>query len=605
MSTEFTAQMTKQKTYFPNDINKPWRWILTHLQSFPLLAIGAIFFSIAGWSLFALSPVVIGRIAQVILSNEGMRALVGTTVILLIIHVVEGLATLSSNICAVTLSHKFERDARAELYQSLLGKSQTYHNRQRVGDLVARATEDVRRLKDMFHPGMIMISDMLVGFASPLVYITILEPTLLLVPGIYTIIFTITVRAYVKRIGPIIMSEREQYGHLTAKLEETLSGIETIKVAVQETWERKRFYSTATLFRNFFVKVNRTEAIYYPMLAYGICMALSLLHGFFLLSRNNITTADLISFAGLMLVFRIPTFISAFSFSLVQNGLAGAKRILMVMAAKTNLDQNIGGHEAIVHGSITIKNISFGYSDKKIVLKNINLSIDAGETVALVGQTGSGKSTLTQLINRTYDPSSGQLDIDGIDIRKWNIASLRSQIANIEQDVFLFSRTISENIAFSRQNASSEEIKLAAQAAAADQFIESFQDGYNTKIGERGVTLSGGQRQRLAIARAFLKDPRILILDDSTSAIDSETEDQIQHALKTIQKDRTTIIITHRLSQIRWADRIVVMVDGSIAASGTHESLLATSEEYRRIFSRYEITLPPLEINKGKKVGNS
>ena len=171
--------------------------------------------------------------------------------------------------------------------------------------------------------------------------------------------------------------------------------------------------------------------------------------------------------------------------------------------------------------------------------------------------------------------------------------------------MFLFSRTISENIAFSRQNASSKEIKLAAQAAAADQFIESFQDGYNTKIGERGVTLSGGQRQRLAIARAFLKDPRILILDDSTSAIDSETEDQIQHALKTIQKDRTTIIITHRLSQIRWADRIVVMVDGSIAASGTHESLLATSEEYRRIFSRYEITLPPLEINKGKKVGNS
>ena len=396
-------------------------------------------------------------------------------------------------------------------------------------------------------------------------------------------------------------------GHLREEgcSKKDLSGIETIKVAVQETWERKRFYSTATLFRNFFVKVNRTEAIYYPMLAYGICMALSLLHGFFLLSRNNITTADLISFAGLMLVFRIPTFISAFSFSLVQNGLAGAKRILMVMAAKTNLDQNIGGHEAIVHGSITIKNISFGYSDKKIVLKNINLSIDAGETVALVGQTGSGKSTLTQLINRTYDPSSGQLDIDGIDIRKWNITSLRSQIANIEQDVFLFSRTISENIAFSRQNASSEEIKLAAQAAAADQFIESFQDGYNTKIGERGVTLSGGQRQRLAIARAFLKDPRILILDDSTSAIDSETEDQIQHALKTIQKDRTTIIITHRLSQIRWADRIVVMVDGSIAASGTHESLLATSEEYRRIFSRYEITLPPLEINKGKKVGNS
>jgi ATP-binding cassette subfamily B protein len=229
------------------------------------------------------------------------------------------------------------------------------------------------------------------------------------------------------------------------------------------------------------------------------------------------------------------------------------------------------------------------------VLEDISFHVEPGQTVAIVGQTGSGKSTLTDLINRTYDVTKGRILIDGVDVREWNLAPLRSQISRIEQDVFLFSRSIAENIAFGAPGTSQEEIERAAKEAQAHEFIKSFNEGYETVIGERGVTLSGGQRQRLALARAFLNDPRILILDDSTSAIDSATEDEIQKAINRAQQGRTTLLITHRLSQIRWADHILVLDQGKLIASGTHEHLLRTSAVYRRIFARYDAPLPPLE----------
>ncbi len=208
--------------------------------------------------------------------------------------------------------------------------------------------------------------------------------------------------------------------------------------------------------------------------------------------------------------------------------------------------------------------------------------------MALVGQTGSGKTTLAKLVNRTYDVSKGCVLVDGVDVRDWDLSALRQQISIIEQDIFLFSRTLRENIAFGRPDATQAEIEAAARAAQAHDFILSFEDGYDTVVGERGVTLSGGQRQRLALARAFLTDPRILILDDSTSSIDSATEDKIQRAIFRAAEGRTTFIITHRLSQIRWADMIVVLRKGRIAACGTHTDLMQTSEAYRRIFTRYE-----------------
>jgi ATP-binding cassette subfamily B protein len=284
---------------------------------------------------------------------------------------------------------------------------------------------------------------------------------------------------------------------------------------------------------------------------------------------------------------RFPTFISIFSFNLVQLGVAGAERLLELINTETELDENEAGVARPIQGEVVFEAVSFGYNGNS-VLKDISFRANPGETVAIVGQTGSGKSTLTQLINRIFDVDSGRVLVDGVDVRDWSLESLRSQISTIEQDVFLFSRTLAENIAFGCADADREAIERAAREAQAHEFIKDFTDGYETDVGERGVTLSGGQRQRIAIARAFLTDPRILILDDSTSAIDSATEDQIQRAMRRISRERTTFIITHRLSQIRWADRILVLRRGELADQGTHEELMERSEAYRRIFARYE-----------------
>jgi ATP-binding cassette subfamily B protein len=281
----------------------------------------------------------------------------------------------------------------------------------------------------------------------------------------------------------------------------------------------------------------------------------------------------------------------------VQSGLSSAERILELIRLPTDLDENTAGHNAPMQGQIVFENVSFGYPGAAALLKDVSFCIPPGQTVAIVGQTGSGKTSLTQLVNRSYEASAGRVLIDGVDVREWSLAALRSQIGKIEQDVFLFSRSIADNIAYGRPGATPTQIERAARDAQAHDFILSQANGYATEVGERGVMLSGGQRQRIALARAFLSDPRILILDDSTSAIDSATEDEIQKALRRVQQGRTTLLITHRLAQIRWADHILVLDQGRVVASGTHTELLARSPHYRRIFARYDVELPPLEAS--------
>ncbi|MFA5874211.1 MAG: ATP-binding cassette domain-containing protein, partial [Anaerolineales bacterium] len=293
---------------------------------------------------------------------------------------------------------------------------------------------------------------------------------------------------------------------------------------------------------------------------------------------------DVVAYFGILLMLEFPTWTSIWAYSLISSGLAGGRRILDLINRETNLDQNAAGYTQPMRGEIEFRNLTFAYPTGEAVLRDISFTVKPGQTVAIVGQTGTGKTSLAKLVNRTYDTTGGQILVDGVDVRDWNLASLRSQISIIEQDVFLFSRSVAENIAFGKPGATKEEIETAAKSAQADEFIRQFEKGYETVIGERGVTLSGGQRQRLAIARAFLTDPRILILDDSTSAIDSATEDMIQRAIAAAARGRTTLIITHRLSQIRWADLIIVLRKGRIAAIGNHDDLLKTSDAYARIF---------------------
>jgi ATP-binding cassette subfamily B protein len=303
-----------------------------------------------------------------------------------------------------------------------------------------------------------------------------------------------------------------------------------------------------------------------------------------LFRQGQLDVGGVVAFFGLIQLFGFPTFVSLFAYSQVSLGIASARRILELINRENNLDQNAAGITGPMRGEIEFKNVTFSYGDGEPALVDISFKVKAGKTVALVGQTGSGKTSLVRLVNRTYDASAGQVLVDGIDVRDWNLEALRRNVSMIEQDIFLFSRSIADNIAFGKPGATMEIVTHAAREAQADEFIESFSEGYATVIGDRGVTLSGGQRQRLALARAFITDPRILILDDSTSAIDSATEDKIQRAIFAAARGRTTLIITHRLSQIRWADIIILLKRGRLDTIGTHEELMKTSEGYRRIF---------------------
>jgi len=485
------------------------------------------------------------------------------------------------------LASRVERDSRDELYTSLLGKSQTFHNRQRIGDVMARATNDVRNLHDMFAPGLMLITDSAAGVIVPLLFISRISTKLLLVPALFLVFLVITLVDYNRRLSPVSSARRKQFGEMNAGLAESIGGIEVLKADSQERQAWTSFVRDAGLFRDYFVKQGLIQARYWPMLVFIVANALALLHGLMVWQQGDISLGDVVAFMGLIGTLRFPAFISIFTFDLVQLGLAGARRILELINAETEFDENPEGVRRTMRGEVRFENVSFGY-DGKLVIKDVSFTANPGETVAIVGQTGSGKTTLTRLINRIFDVSKGRVLIDGVDVREWNLESLRSQISVIEQDVFLFSRTLAENVAFGCKDASQEEIEKAARAAQAHEFITDFSAGYDTEVGERGVMLSGGQRQRIAIARAFLTDPSILILDDSTSAIDSATEDQIQRAMRTISQRRTTFLITHRISQIRWADRILVMCRGELVDQGAHEELLLRCDSYRRIFSRYE-----------------
>jgi len=566
----------------------PLRWILSHTLRYPHFPLLMILAAVFNNYFYSNVQVLIGRAFDVITTpGWSTAALVAVALMIVGSALGQGLTGLGRNYAAEFIAQHVERDARDELYVSLLGKSQTFHGRQRIGDIMARATNDVHMLNLMFSPGVMLITDSVLGAIVPVLMVARLDVRLLLVPSVFLVLLVLALLDYNRRLNPVSIALREQFGQTNTVLAEAIAGIEVVKANAQEHQEWSKFARNARLYRDHFVRQGLIQARYLPILIFSLAWAGGFLHGLLLWRAGDITLGQVISFMGLMNALRFPTFISIFTFNLVQLGIASAGRILETINTETELDENEAGVARPIRGEVVFDNVSFHYGGKP-VLSNVSFIARPGETIAIVGQTGSGKTTMTRLINRIFDADSGRVLVDGVDVRDWSLESLRSQVSTIEQDVFLFSRSIAENIAFGCAEATPQQIEQAAREAQAHEFIMSFPQGYATEIGERGVTLSGGQRQRIAIARAFLTNPRILILDDSTSAIDSATEDQIQRAMRRIASQRTTFLITHRLSQIRWADRILVLRRGELADQGTHEELMERSVEYRRIFSRYE-----------------
>jgi ATP-binding cassette subfamily B protein len=567
----------------------PIRWIISHLWPYKLQLAGFVLASIITNILFSAVPALTGQAFDEVLKpepNAGRLLVVALTILGLVLG--RGVADLINAGSIETLGQRLERDVRDELYLSLLGKSQTFHNRQRVGDIMARAANDVRQLNPMMNPGVALTFDATVSTIAPIVFMGFIRLELLLSPLLFVLLFSLALRRYTTRLNPVVNQQRWQFGLMNAGLTETVTGIEVVKSSAQEAQEKRKFRESARLYRDLFAQQGQIEARFLPPLLLGLALTGAFTHGLLLFSQGNLSIGEFVAYLGLMTTLRFPAFISIFTFSLLQLGLAGAERILSLLREETELDENKAGYQAPIKGEIVFEQVNFRYGETT-VLKNISFRAKPGQTIAIVGQTGAGKSTLTRLVNRTYDVGGGRILIDGVDVRDWNLDSLRSQISTIEQDVFLFSRTIAENIAFGLgQQADRPAIEQAARDAQAHDFIMDFRDGYETIIGERGVTLSGGQRQRLAIARALLTDPRILILDDSTSAIDSATEDKIQQAINRVLQGRTTLLITHRLSQIRRADKILVLKQGEIVDQGSHHELMNRCELYRRIFARYD-----------------
>jgi ATP-binding cassette subfamily B protein len=548
---EFVVPHAKRR-----DRSSPVRWILSHVSDHPWVLTMTMIGALGNAVLAAAVPVFLGQAFNLVLGGEGIASgLIRIAWLIVITQFVRGVLQLGRNFGADLLGQRLERDIREELYTSLLGKSMTFHILQPVGDTMARATNDVREIGLMFNPGFNLVIGSANFMLLPLIVAPTYHPSLILVPAVFTIAYAIALWGYLRELRPVSERVRKAFGDMNAHLSEAVDGIEVVKGHAQETQEVEQFATNAKAFRSAFVRQGDIEARYLPLLFLGLAEAAAFVQSLTLFRSGLLDIGEIVAFMGLIQLLSFPTFISLFGEML---------------------------------GAVEFRNVSFAYDTDDAALKDLSFKLSPGQTLAVVGQTGSGKTTFAKLINRVHDAGGGQVLVDDLDVKGWNLASLRSQVSIIEQDVFLFSRSIADNISFGRPGSSIAEIEKAAREAQAHEFIMSFADGYQTVVGERGVTLSGGQRQRIALARAFLTDPRILILDDSTSSIDSATEDQIQRAIFRAAEGRTTVIITHRLSQIRWADVILVLRRGRVAATGSHEDLMQDAPAYREIFARME-----------------
>lgn len=571
---------------YKTDPTSAIRWVashaLHHWQIFLLAIIGAI----GNAALASIPAIQFGIAFENLTSANPLPAVfLRAGAIVGISQTVRGFIQFMRNFGFELTAQRVERDVRDEFYISLLGKSMTFHSLQSIGDLMARATNDIREVNYIFSPGINMVLGSVNFLFIPLSIGAAIHPSLLLTPSLFIIFYGLFIVRFLKILEPVSRQVRAAFGTLNSRLAEDIDGVETVKAASQEASEIQRFRDNSKAFRDAAVKQGDIEARFIPLLLLALAMGFGLLHALILYRQAAIPLASVVTYFSGLSMLGFPTNTSIRSYSQISLGIAGARRLLAVMNTENNLDQNENGREATIKGRVTFEGVSFAYDGKNPNLHDLNFEVYPCQTVAIVGQTGSGKTSLVRLINRTYDPLVGTVRIDGHDLRSWKLDSLRSQISIIEQDIFLFSKSVADNIAFGKPHATRAEIINAARKAQADSFISALPDGYDTIIGERGATISGGQRQRLALARAFLTDPKILILDDSTSAIDSKTEDEIQQAIKSTSEGRTTFIITHRLSQIRWADLIIVMRRGSISAIGTHSQLMQTSTAYRNIFA--------------------
>jgi len=500
---------------------------------------------------------------------------------------VTGLFTYIQRYVSAWVSQMAAFNLRSDLYNSLLDHSFSFYDRQRTGQLMSRATSDIGQVGRFYSFGLSMIvSSTLTAMVVVYSLISINGPLALL--SLILIPFTMyTIRQFSTRIRPLWDTLRQQYGDITSVFQENLMGIRVVRGFAMEAYEEQKLEGELGTYFDTNVEAAKVRAFWLPLstLITTLNTILILWYGGNQIINGALTLGSLVSFYFYVARMRRPIMMAGMMTSAIQRAMAAADRIFEIIDAEVEVSDKDDAIELDgVEGRIIFEDVGFSYDGENLVLKDIDLKASPGKTVAILGATGSGKSTIINLIPRFYDVTQGRITIDGYDLRDVTIKSLRRHVGIVRQDPFIFSTNFKENIAFGVEDATLEDIREAARRAKIADFIESLPDGYETTIGERGVTVSGGQKQRLAIARALLKNPKILILDDSTSSVDTSTEFEIQRALKELFEDRTTFIITQRLSSVKDADYIIILEDGSIAEEGTHGELMVREGTYYRLY---------------------
>ncbi|MFH0748486.1 MAG: ABC transporter ATP-binding protein [Candidatus Bathyarchaeota archaeon] len=484
------------------------------------------------------------------------------------------------------VSQKGSYEVRSDIYTALLDQSFTFYDQQRTGQIMARATADVDESQRFIGFGFerLIASGLLFGLVIYSLFS--INWQLAVLSMLFLPVMLYTTLRFTTKIGPIWVSIRNLFGNLTSDIQENLMGVRVVRGFSREDFEEQKFRADCNLYFKKSFEGSKLRAFYLPLatLISSIGTVLIVWYGGNQVITGVLTLGNLVTFYFYILRLAQPIRMIGFISTQFQRAVASADRIFSILDVKTLVSDKEGALELkATDGHIVFRNVWFSYTKDNMVLRNINLDVKPGETIAILGATGSGKSSIINLIPRFYDVTQGSITIDGHDLRDVTLKSLRKHIGIVRQDPFIFSTTLKENIAYGVENTSQEAIETAAKKAKIHDFIVSQPEGYNTRVGERGVTLSGGQKQRIAIARALLKDPKILILDDSTSSVDMQTEFEIQLALEALFKGRTTFIITQRLSSIRNAGYIIVLENGEIAEEGTHEQLLAKRGVYYKL----------------------